>query len=232
MQKPIRSGSTYYNYKHTFSIVLMALVDADYKFLYIDVGAQGRISDAGVYNNCSLSKKLETNTLNIPPAEFLEQTDFHCPYMIVADDAFPLRTYIMKPYARRGMNKKEIIFNYRLSRARRVVENAFGILANRFRVFRQPMLLNTASAKKVVLACTVLHNFLRVQGSANKALTSDTGHVEHDDLPNVQAHGLAPLQYILNTGRQLHEAKIQRDKLAEYFSGPGSVEWQDRMVDL
>lgn len=105
LQKPAKSGSTFFNYKHTFSIVLMTLVDADYKFLYVDVGAQGRISDAGVFNNCKLSRKLENNSLSIPPADFLPGTDILCPYMIVADDAFPLKTYIMKPYSRRGMVK-------------------------------------------------------------------------------------------------------------------------------
>lgn len=78
LQKPAKSGSTFYNYKHTFSIVLMALVDADYKFIYVDVGAQGRISDAGVFNNCKLSSLLEKKKLNIParPSAFLTAISF------------------------------------------------------------------------------------------------------------------------------------------------------------
>ena len=60
---------------HTFSIVLIALVDANYNFIYVDVGAQGRISDAGVFNNCSLSEKLKRNTMNVPVEEsFLSLT--------------------------------------------------------------------------------------------------------------------------------------------------------------
>ena len=49
LRPPINSGSTYFNYKHSFSVVMMALVDADYKFLYVDVGANGRISDVRVF---------------------------------------------------------------------------------------------------------------------------------------------------------------------------------------
>jgi DDE superfamily endonuclease len=67
LQKPPKSGSTFYNYKHFFSIVLMALVDANYRFIYVNVGAQGRLSDAGVFSNSRLSTLLESNKLNLPP---------------------------------------------------------------------------------------------------------------------------------------------------------------------
>ena len=57
LQAPMNSGTEYYNYKHFFSIVLFALVDADYNFLYVDIGCQGRISECGVFNNTQLCKK-------------------------------------------------------------------------------------------------------------------------------------------------------------------------------
>ena len=63
---PVNSGSYYFNYKSSFSIVLLALVDADYKFLYVDVGCNGRVSDGGVFRNSALSSALSLNTLNIP----------------------------------------------------------------------------------------------------------------------------------------------------------------------
>ena len=46
---------------------MLALVDYDYKFMFIDVGCQGRISDGGVYNNASLSNAIENNLLDLPP---------------------------------------------------------------------------------------------------------------------------------------------------------------------
>ena len=47
---PLNSGSYYYNYKNTFSIVIMVLVDASYRFIYMDIGCNGCISDGGVFN--------------------------------------------------------------------------------------------------------------------------------------------------------------------------------------
>lgn len=77
LQAPIGSGSDFYNYKSTFSIVLMAVVDADYNFLYADVGCQGRISDGGVFRNTSFFEKLEEKKLEIPPAERTEKKTCH-----------------------------------------------------------------------------------------------------------------------------------------------------------
>ncbi|KAJ8890935.1 hypothetical protein PR048_010444 [Dryococelus australis] len=78
----------------------------------------------------------------------------------VAGDPFALRSYIMKPYHFRGLSFSERVFNYRVSRARRVVENSFGIAANKFRVLRKPTLLEPTKAEKVVLAVCILHEFL------------------------------------------------------------------------
>ena len=63
---PPNSGSFYFNYKHFFSIILPALVDANYKFLYVDIGNYGRSADSGVFGNGSLAKSLAENALNIP----------------------------------------------------------------------------------------------------------------------------------------------------------------------
>ncbi|XP_026819613.1 LOW QUALITY PROTEIN: protein ALP1-like [Rhopalosiphum maidis] len=112
IKRPPGSGSSFYNYKKTYSVILFAMVDGDYCFTYIDIGANGRASDSAIFRDSTLNIALENNTLGV----------------IIGDDAFPLRTNLLKPYSKTGLNNYEMIFNYRLSRARRVVENAFGIL--------------------------------------------------------------------------------------------------------
>jgi len=101
IQAPASSGSNFFNYKSTFCIVLMALVDADYNFLYADIGCEGRISDEGVFRciYLSLFQKLDKNELNLPTASALDGRQILVPYVFVADDAFPLKCNIMKPYS-------------------------------------------------------------------------------------------------------------------------------------
>lgn len=161
IQAPIKSGNDYFNnYKSTFSVVLMAIVDANYNFIYADVGCQGRISDGGVFRNTHFYEKLQNNELNLPHDQSLPQRQQKVPFVFIADDAFPLQTHIMKPYPgthSKGSNKR--VYNYRLSRGRRVVENAFGILSAVFRVLRKPMLLQPGKASEIIMACVHIHNY-------------------------------------------------------------------------
>lgn len=94
LQCPIKSGSNFYNYKSFFSILLFALVDADYNFLFVDVGCQGRISDGGVFKHCEIFEKLELGTLNLPQSSPLPGRNINVPYVFVADEAFPLKDNI------------------------------------------------------------------------------------------------------------------------------------------
>ena len=194
IQPPAHSGSYYFNYKHSFSIVLLAVVDADYKFLYVDIGCNGRTADRGVFKNSDLYAALENKSLNIPSPKPIQENERPLPYMIVADDAFPLKEYIQKPYSQVGLTTKKRIFNYRLSRARRIVENAFGILSNRFRVFMTPMRLAPEKVETVVLACCSLHNFLRSrQGS--RSIYTPPGSMDSE---NGETHRLTPGDWRLN----------------------------------
>ena len=130
------AGSMYYNYKNTHSIVLMALVDANRKFIYIDVGTNGRASDGGIFGECSLVRAIEhqDNPLGIPPSRPLPGRTTDTPFVILGDDAFPLKSYVMKPYKKKTQEHKEKIYTYRQSRGLLVVENAFGIMTTRFRI--------------------------------------------------------------------------------------------------
>ncbi|CAH2095128.1 unnamed protein product [Euphydryas editha] len=89
---PANTGTEYFNYKKTFSIVLMVIVDANYCFQCVHIGCQGRISDGGVYKNTSFYKELKENRLKISNPEPQPEREKFTPYVLVADDAFALTT--------------------------------------------------------------------------------------------------------------------------------------------
>jgi len=233
MKKPAKSGSLFYNYKGFFSIVLLAICDADYKFIWVDVGAQGSGSDAQIFNNIDLIEAIEDNWMDIPQPEPLRHDDRDTPYFFIGDDAFPLKTWMMKPFSRRALTRPERIFNYRLSRARRVVENAFGILANRFRCLLGRLYQKPNLAVQMVMAMLCLHNVMRARypGLQNAALDAegeDHVHIPGQWRDDVPLGDLQPMR-APNTGNRV--AKEQRVTLEQYYNHPvGAVPWQHKVI--
>lgn len=166
IQCPVHTGSDYFNYKRSFSIVLLAVVDSNHQFIFADIGSQGRISDGGVLRNSVLWQRISENTLNIPTPCPLLGSDEPLPYVFLCDGAFALSTHIMKPYPGNhefGSDKR--LFNEKLSSSRVLIENTFGILASRFRVFRKPIGLAPEKVSLLTMTCILLHNFIKKSNS-------------------------------------------------------------------
>ena len=123
VKAPGRSGSTFFNYKGTFSVVLMALVDANLQFITIDVGGYGRASDGGIFATSNLGRAVLDGSINFPPDAPLTGAEHlgPMPYVIVGDEAFPLLRNLMRPFPGRSCPRAQMVYNYRLSRARRIV---------------------------------------------------------------------------------------------------------------
>lgn len=132
---PANSGSYFYNYKGAHSLVLMAVANANYEFVCVDFGANGRLSDGGVIEFTPFYRKLVENQLKIPKESRPCNSNQLLPYVFIGDEAFSLRIDFLKPYSQKELDRARRIFNYRLHRARRVIENTFGILVARFRIY-------------------------------------------------------------------------------------------------
>ncbi|CAB4001870.1 Hypothetical predicted protein [Paramuricea clavata] len=238
MQAPARSGSIFFNYKKTHSIVLLAVCNARYEFTLVDIGDTGRQADGSVYTNSYLGRAIQNDLLNFPQPEALESCPSKpFPYAFLADDAFGLKPNLMKPYPNQYLPLDERIFNYRLSRARRVIENAFGIATTRFRVFRRPII---ATEQKVVLitkAVVALHNFLMSLTLSQRSNSYNYCPANYVDQENPcgttpgewrnhdSSDGLIP---IARTGSNNYSrtAKQVRDDFKDYFMNEGAVDWQ------
>jgi len=99
----------------------------------------------------------------------------------MGDVAFPLKTYLLKPYPgsqRKGYNENSI-FNYMLSRSRRVVENAFGILSQKFQIFQRTLQSLTENADSIIFATCILHSYLRDQGIDLGDMGSSANYQSH-----------------------------------------------------
>ena len=148
---PGYSGSQYYNYKGLFSIVLMAMCDANCCFTLFDVGNYGRENDAQIFNNSDMGKAFLANEINIPAPTIIDGHEL--PYVIVSDEIFALKPWLMKPYPGKGLTEEQAIYNYRLSRCRRTRENSFGILSARWRLFRRLIRAVPETVDGITKAC-------------------------------------------------------------------------------
>ncbi|XP_023242431.1 protein ALP1-like [Centruroides sculpturatus] len=205
IQQPANSGSQFYNYKVIFkmnenfnlikflpgtnSIVLLGIADAHCKFLAVDVGAYGSFSDGGVLKASALGKNLKNGTLGIPSSSILPNSNTVAPHVLI-DEAFQLHPDFMRPYPGRQLSPLQSVFNYRLSRARRCIECAFGILANRWRIFRRPIALAPNNTDKIIKAAVVLHNYMITENnSSDEAAYCPEGYRDYLDPNGVFCEG-------------------------------------------
>lgn len=216
-------------------MVLMAIVNSKYEFIYVDIGKNGRISDGGILLHTDFYKCLIEDSLKLPErSECVEKFNF----IFVGDEAFALHQHILKPFSQKNLTYERRIYNYRLARARNVVENAFGVLSARFRIFHTAINMSPINIQYTVLAACVLHNYLirkkssyagnnvfdKVNLQTNEILQNGTWRQE-------TAQVLIPL-HVSNNNKSYAslEAKQNRNRYLRYFNGDGKVPWQDDML--
>lgn len=161
---------------------MLGVCDANYLFTAIDVGAYGRRSDGGIFRDCNMGQWFNAKRMNLPEPEPLCAGGFPAPYCLVGDEAFQMTDYMLRPYpGRGGLNDERRIFNYRLSRSRRTIENTFGILVSRWRILRKPIEATVNNTIAIVQAIVCLHNWLQKQDENNEYLVPRLVDEDSDD---------------------------------------------------
>nr|XP_010770621.1 PREDICTED: uncharacterized protein LOC104946484 [Notothenia coriiceps] len=225
MQAPANSGSLYFNYKSTHSLVLLAVVDAQYLFRVVDVGGFGRSSNNGSLRNSAFGESLRDGSLQLPPDTVIPGAERLglLPHVFVGDEAFPLLDNLLRPFPGRHLTRERRLFNYRLSRARLVAEYAFGILSSQWRMLRRIITTSPEVTELCVKAACVLHNFLRRRTIGRPSCTliaKSTGEATPTlcDAPRMGSN---------NATRR----SIQlRETFSSYLNEEGAVRWQHRVV--
>ena len=164
----LNSSAIYFNYKGCFNIILMTICDARYVLTHINIGSYGSNNDSGVFRNSKMWEQLFENKVHLPEADSFEESSISekVPYHLVRDEAFALQSWLLRPYLIQGIPEGQAIFNYGLSKTRRVTENAFWILSAHWRIFMRRIQNSVDSMQMIVRAAVILHNFLRQTSSA------------------------------------------------------------------
>ena len=87
--------------------------------------------------------------------------DRTAPYFLLGDEIFPLKKWLMRQYPGLNADEEERVYNYRHSKGCRVIENAFGMLTSRWRIFQKSIRATVSNVEKYTMACLAVHNYLR-----------------------------------------------------------------------
>ena len=141
----------------------------------------------------------------------------------------------MKPFPGKGLTEAEAVYNYRLSRCRRTIENTFGILAARWRIFRRPIRAAITTVDLIIQATVCLHNYLSLTQNAHympqgfvdsedgsgKLIQGEWRQITRGDENSMQAVGR------VGSNSYSFTAKSVRENFCRYFSSnEGALPWQ------
>lgn len=207
---PSGSGSSYFNYLKYFSVVLQGVADADKKFITIEVGGRGKQSDGGTFSSSTLFHLIENNRFNIPPEKKLPGTNIKVPHVLIGDEAYPLKPYLMRPFPDRNLDPIKENFNKRLSSARKCIECVFGILRAKWRILGKDIEVEPPKAIAIIKCACILHNVIRVRDG-----NSDLDYCKEIIQSSNNAGNINNIN--VNHGRSTNRAKEVRDIFANYF---------------
>lgn len=164
-------------------------------------------------------------------------------YVFVGDEAFPLKMYLLRPYNRKDLQDAERIFNYRLSRTRRVIENTFGILVSRWQILSKTICCNPDNVTNIIKALVCLHNYIMTAEEQHVTLRTrlycPLDLVDHETANHEEILGTWRQEKSnklndvtrLSTNNARRDATEQRNMLRDYFVSPLGEEeapWQYR----
>ncbi|XP_004211074.1 uncharacterized protein LOC101235107 [Hydra vulgaris] len=218
-------------------MVLLAICDAKYYFTLVDIGSYGKDNDVSIFNESKMGNAFKNNLFKLPKNRQLPNGT-QVPPVLVGDDIFALKPWLMKPFSGKNLTIKELIFNYRLSRTRRTIENSFGIMVAKWRIFRRPIKATPKNIENIIKASICLDNYLKLNDSIHYVpsgfadLETNSGELIPGEWRKIALEGNA-LNILPRciSNQYATDASTVRLTLTEYFNDPsGSLSWQHNYV--
>ena len=164
---PQECPADYYNRKGWHSVIMQGMVNNRGLFIDIYVGWPGRVHDARVFANSSLCTRGQNNTLLPNWVKRISNTDV--PLVVLGDPAYPLLDWLMKAFPDTGyLTQQQRNFNYRLSKARVVVEHSYGRLKGRWRCLLKRVDVSVYDVSDLVIASFPVSLFSAQEGAGSQ----------------------------------------------------------------
>lgn len=160
IRKPTKGGSYFYNYTKFHSITLQAVVDADARYIVIDVGGYGSQHDSTTLKASTFYQGLKKKIIKLPNDAPLPDSTTVVPYYFIGDCAYPLMKHLLKPYPGNKVTKDQAAFNKHLSSTRMVVERTFGQDCQRWRIYYRKIECQLKVTELIVQGTCILHNVI------------------------------------------------------------------------
>ena len=212
---PTKAGSLFYNSKQLSPVVLQGVADSEGRLIFMDIGAYGKQSDGGTFFASHFSEDFEST---LPKPASFEGSGTEMPFVILGDEAYPLKTYLTKPFARKDLSCEERVVNYRLSRARRCVECAVGILTAKWRLLNKARETNVNRTERTARCSCLLRNII----TDNEGTTHDHSVLQETS----QIHGSRQARTNVSGrsfSRSSKGATDVRNAFKAYFKGPSAA---------
>ncbi|KAG6518765.1 hypothetical protein ZIOFF_022246 [Zingiber officinale] len=176
---PIQDKAKYRTRKGTIAVNVLGVCDRNMNFIYVLTGWEGSAADARVLRD-ALTRD---DSLKVPRG---------CYYL--CDNGYAIVEGFLTPYRRVryhrdvwgnravGLQNYKELFNWRHSQACNVIKRAFGLLKKRWVILRSPSFYPLKAQNKIIMACMLLHNFIRSQmpNDPMEEVDKDVGSPSHD----------------------------------------------------
>lgn len=189
IQQPSMWGEAYWCYKHIYAVLLLAVVDANKLFRWIQVGDQGSIGDAACWNDSDYKRMLLHGDFDLPQPLMINGVSVQS--YVVADTTFAFSDRVMK-CVEPAQLLSEKAFNAVVIRTRRIVENAYGFLKGRWNICVFNRISDPDEARDVAMVCCALHNFCQKHSlHYDPAWSGKFNSIEHDSAQDLSAYRAA-----------------------------------------